>query len=82
MAFESKSAQIESYLADIEEREKEWLERDETINLDDSKNPHVQIAAPAAINLPKSNENNEIKHDNLRNGTFAPLKFIQNVLFC
>lgn len=76
VAFESKSVQIESYLADIEEREKEWLERDDAVKTDESKILHGQMAVPAAINIPKSNDNNEIKYDNLRNGSFTLLQFI------
>lgn len=61
MSFENKSAQIESYLAEIEEREKEWLERDDTAKSEESKTPYVQMAVPVAINPPKSTENNDIK---------------------
>lgn len=61
-AFETKSEEIESYLADIEEREKQWLENDESEKVDESKSPHSQFPVPIASN-PISNKNNETQRD-------------------
>lgn len=68
MAFESKSEEIESYLADFEEREKQWLEKDDSVKLEESK---IQLPVPLTNYPPKSNETNEIQRDTqkLTNGT-------------
>ncbi|XP_031627004.1 arginine/serine-rich protein PNISR [Contarinia nasturtii] len=53
-AFETKSEEIESYLAEIEEREKQWLDRDDSV--EEQKSSNNQLSVPSAINPPKSNE--------------------------
>lgn len=74
MAFESKSEEIESYLADLEEREKQWLEKDDSVKVEDSKG---QSSVPPANYPPKNNEQNEIQRDiqKLPNGTFVERYF-------
>lgn len=60
MAFESKSEEIESYLAELEEREKQWLEKDDSVKVEESK---IQLPIPLINYPPKSNETNEIQRD-------------------
>ncbi|XP_055307585.1 arginine/serine-rich protein PNISR [Sitodiplosis mosellana] len=61
MAFESKSEEIESYLADLEEREKQWLEKDDSVKVEESKGQLPTV--PFATYTQKSNENTEIQRD-------------------
>lgn len=63
MTFENKSAEIESYLADSEEREKQWLEKDETTKDDELKSSHNQPVIPAPSSQIKNSEINEIQRD-------------------
>lgn len=80
LAFESKSEEIESYLAELEEREKQWLENDDSAKVDESKS---QATAPIA-NHPlknKSDETDGIQRDapKMPNGTH--FSFICNSVF-
>lgn len=63
MSFENKSLEIESYLADSEEKEKQWLEQDDTVKAEESKSPNVQLPVPLSSSLPKTSESNEIQRD-------------------
>lgn len=64
-AFESKSVEIESYLAENDEREKKWLEQQET-NIEKSVNPNnhkEQITSPAGSSQSKTSEKLEVQDD-------------------
>lgn len=55
--------EIESYLADLEEREKQWLEKDEIVKPEEPKPPHSQLPAPPVNSQLTSTENNEIQRE-------------------
>lgn len=57
-AFENKSIEIESYLAEIEEKEKQWLEQDDGVKTEDTDSPDVESPAP-----PSSNQSDESHRD-------------------
>lgn len=70
-AFENKSIEIESYLAEIEEKEKQWLEQDDGVKTEDTDSPDNSSPAPPSSNdetqrdIPKvpAGENRAIKHN-------------------
>lgn len=55
--------EIESYLADLEEREKQWLEKDEIVKPEEPKPPKSQLPAPPVNSQLTSTENNEIQRE-------------------
>lgn len=55
--FENKSLEIESYLADKEEQEKQWLEQEDTVKAEEPKS--VQPPVPILSNLPRTSESND-----------------------
>lgn len=75
MTFENKSAEIESYLAEIEEREKQWLDKDDKAYDEEPKSSHNQSAVPALSNQSKKNEINEMIQRDTQ-------KLPNGVLFC
>lgn len=56
-AFENKSIEIESYLAETEEKEKQWLEQDDSVKAEESDSPDDSPAPPS------SNQTRAIEHD-------------------
>lgn len=70
LAFESKSEEIESYLAELEEREKQWLENDDSAKVDESKSQSTAPIASYPVKI-KSNETDPIQRDaqKMPNGT-------------
>lgn len=59
VAFENKSLEIESYLAESEEKEKNWLEQDDSVKNDGTKSPNVQMPLPVQNNQMRSNDNQD-----------------------
>lgn len=57
-AFENKSIEIETYLAEIEEKEKQWLEQDDGAKAEDTDSPDNGSPAP-----PSSNQTRPIEQD-------------------
>lgn len=49
-AFENRSIEIESYLAEIEEKEKQWLEQDDGVKAEDTDSPDAGSPAPPSSN--------------------------------
>ena len=70
LAFESKSEEIESYLAELEEREKQWLENDDSAQVDEPKSQSTAPIASYPVKS-KSNETDPIQRDaqKMQNGT-------------
>lgn len=62
-AFENKSIEIESYLAEIEEKEKQWLEQDDGVKAEDSDSLDGDSPAPASGNPSRLNENDEAQRE-------------------
>lgn len=58
-AFENKSLEIESYLAESEEKEKHWLEQDDLVKNDGTKSPNVQMPLPVQNSQLRSNDHQE-----------------------
>lgn len=62
-SFENKSIEIESYLAEIEEKEKQWLEQDDGVKAEDTDSPDVDSPVPQTGNQMRSMENDETQRD-------------------
>lgn len=62
-AFQNKSIEIESYLAEIEEKEKQWLEQDDGVKADDTDSPDNGSPAPPSGIQVRSIENDETQRD-------------------
>lgn len=63
MAFENKSIEIESYLAEIEEKEKQWLEQDDGVKADNSDSADGDSPAPSSSNQLRLIENDESQRE-------------------
>lgn len=62
-AFENKSIEIESYLAETEEKEKQWLEQDDGVKAEESDSPDNDSPAPPSSNQTRSIEHDETQRD-------------------
>lgn len=62
-AFENKSIEIESYLAEIEEKEKQWLEQDDGVKAEDTDSQGNGSPAPPSGNQMRVIDNDETPRD-------------------